>query len=135
MGQGQGFRRGRSNPCIYYHEEYSIRLLVHGDDFMGVASRESAHWVKERLKERFTVEVEIGGHREGESREIKILNRIVRATPEGWEYEADQRHGEILVKELGVEGCAGVGSPGEEEKKHEQRVSGNGGKIELPSSG
>ena len=34
---------------------------------------------------------------------IRILNRIVEWTTDGLWYEADQRHAEIIVKELGLE--------------------------------
>ena len=35
---------------------------------------------------------------------MRILNRIVEWTPEGIRYEADQRHAEIIIKELGLSG-------------------------------
>ena len=63
------------------------------------------------LEERFTVKVAIVGHGEGEEKEGKVLNRIVRATQEGWEYEADQRHAEIIVRDLGLDKCSGVVMP------------------------
>ena len=42
----------------------------------------------------------IAGHSDGEGvvREAKILNRIIRAVPTGWEYECDQRHAEIILE-------------------------------------
>ena len=48
-------------------------------------------------------------------REARILNRIVRWTPYGWEYEADQRHAELIVKAMGLEECGSVTTPGEGE--------------------
>ena len=50
-----------------------------------------------------------------ELRESRILNRIVRWTPKGWEYEADQRHAELIVKTMGLEKGKPVSTPGEEE--------------------
>ena len=38
-----------------------------------------------------------------EVREAIILNRIIRVTEGGWEYEADQRHADLIVKETGAE--------------------------------
>ena len=35
--------------------------------------------------------------------EAIILNRIIRWSEEGWQYEADQRHTELIVKLLGME--------------------------------
>ena len=51
-----------------------------------------------------------------EQREGRILNRVVRWTEEGWEYEADQRHAEILVERLGMKEARAVATPGEEVK-------------------
>ena len=48
-------------------------------------------------------------------REAKILNRIIRATPEGWDYECDQRHAEIMIEAMGPECTKNVGTPAAEE--------------------
>ncbi len=41
------------------------------------------------------------------------MNRVIRITEEGWEVEADQRHGEVMVQQLGLENAKGVTTPGE----------------------
>ena len=44
---------------------------------------------------------------------VRILNRIVTVTDKGLEYEADQRHAEILIKDMGInEGSKGITTPG-----------------------
>ena len=35
--------------------------------------------------------------------EIRVLNRVIQWTPTGIEYEADQRHAESIIAELGLE--------------------------------
>ena len=60
----------------------------------------------------------IAGHSndKGVVREAKILNRIIRAVPTGWEYESYQRHAEIILEELKLgEGTRPLGTPGVEE--------------------
>ena len=52
--------------------------------------------------------------------EARVLNRILRVSPEGWEYEPDQRHVDLLVRGLGLEAAKGAATPGEEEKKWEE---------------
>ena len=52
----------------------------------------------------------------GESKEECILNRVVRVTPQGWQYEADQRHADIIVKSMKMEECKPVSTAGEETK-------------------
>ena len=44
-------------------------------------------------------------------REIRVLNRVLRWTQGGIEYEPDQRHAELVVRELELEGSKPVSSP------------------------
>ena len=112
-------------------------MLVHGDDFVASGERSKILLFKEQLARRFTIKSKIvgsgarpvirsgaasSGCRSGwqecaveEKKEARILNRIVRWTSQGWEYEADQRHAELIVKAMGVEGGKAVSSPGEDE--------------------
>ena len=63
--------------------------------------------------------------KEGEAREARILNRVIRVTGRGWEYEADQRHADLIDQETGAAGMSTLTHPGgdkkalEEEKKTE----------------
>ena len=41
------------------------------------------------------------GKRDGTS--MRVLNRLVHWSDEGIEYEADQRHAEIIIQETGIE--------------------------------
>ena len=44
---------------------------------------------------------------------MRVLNRIIHWTPSGIEYEADQRHAEIIVREWGLKpDSKSVNSPG-----------------------
>ena len=54
------------------------------------------------------------GARDQEKQEARILNRVVRWIPLGWEYEADQRHAELIVQAMGVDQGHAVATPGEE---------------------
>ena len=63
------------------------------------------------------MKTQLVGHskREGALREAKILNRVVRATEDGWEYECDQRHVEITLEQLGLTEAKPLSTPGVEE--------------------
>ena len=108
-----GFVQGKYNPCTYWHPTRAIRCLVHGDDFVSVGASQSLAWMEANLKERFEVKVvKVGQAKErGEVPEARILNRAIRVTPDGWEYEADQRHVD-LVKEIGVDKMSTLTPPG-----------------------
>ena len=75
---------------------------------------EDLDWFRMRISEVFKVKFRGRiGPDEGDDKFIRILNRVVEWTPGGIEYEADQRHAEIIVKKLGLEeGAKGVSTPG-----------------------
>ena len=70
--------------------------------------------IQEKLKERFEIKSTTVGTNQsaGEVREARILNRIIRITEEGWEYEADQRHADLIVKETGADKLSTLTHPG-----------------------
>ena len=121
--QKWGFQRSRYNPCLYVHEKWGIMTLVRGDDFVSVGSREGMHEFKGKLEGRFEIKTRLVGSGEGEEAEARVLNRVIRVTPEGWEYEPDQRHAEMIIKDLGLNEAKSVATPGEEEKKWEEELN------------
>ena len=120
MMKSWGFAQGRYNPCLYYHPVWKIRTLVHGDDFVSTGGRESMQQFRKVLEHRFKTKTQVvGDGGAGEHAEARVLNRIVRVTSDGWEYEPDQRHIDMLIESLGLGQAKSVSSPGEEEKKWE----------------
>ncbi len=99
-----GFTKGRASPCCFYHAELQVRCIVHGDDFVLSGRAAALDVVKAGMHERFLLK-ELGrlGGGQGELRELRVLNRVIRWTPAGLRYEADPRHAEILVR--GVAGA------------------------------
>ena len=106
-----GFVQGLFSPCLFYHAERQIELWVHGDDFTPLAEVEHLDWFETELakgikiKNRGTL-----GPDADDLKEIICLNRIIRWTQneetgkEMIEYEADPRHAEIMISQLGLEG-------------------------------
>ncbi len=81
--------------------------------------------MKDKLEKRFELKTTIIGSGEGEVSEGRILNRVIRCTKKGWEYEADQRHAEYLVRALNLEEAKAVSTAGEEEtpwRRQEEEV-------------
>ena len=111
-----GFTRGRYNTSTYFHKQKKLKVLVHGDDFVSSGMRQQALWFKNELEKRFKIKTKVIGNGEGEMREATVLNRTIRVMENGWEYEADQRHADIIVKELNLRDAKGVKTPGEDEK-------------------
>ena len=121
-----GFRTCQFNPCLYMHDGREMMCLVHGDDFVCVGSSTNLSWLKARLSDRFEIKTKLMGLKAGESREERILNRVIRVTPEGWEYEADQRHADLIIQESGAAKLSTLSHPGgdkrviEEEEESEE---------------
>ena len=114
--KGLGFQAGKYNTCTYWHRDKDVKTMVHGDDFVSSGAEEDLRWLEEQMKVRFEIKTQMLGHGQNLEKEGKILNRILRVTEKGWEYEADQRHGEIIVQAMGLACAKGVSSPGEESK-------------------
>ena len=55
------------------------------------------------MKGEYEIKMDVLGPEPGQEKEVKILSRVIRWTEEGLEYEADQRHADLLIKEMGVE--------------------------------
>ena len=86
---------------MYYNPSRKMRCLVHGDDFVCVGEAAELKWLETQLKERFEIEATMMGLRPGESREERILYRVIRVTDDGSEYEADQCHVDLIIRETG----------------------------------
>ena len=87
---------------MYYHATWGIVSLVHGDDFVCMGNRQKIAKIRKALEDRFKIETQIMGSGTEEQSEARALNRIIRVTDEGWEYEADQRHADMLRQGLSL---------------------------------
>ncbi|CAE7240586.1 unnamed protein product [Symbiodinium natans] len=114
------FRAGKAWPCIFYNEKEDVRLLVHGDDFFCLADDEGHAYLDKALSERY--EYRCDGHigpTHGD--QMVVLNRLICYDKETGKvtYEADPRHVEALVRELGLEKAKAVRTPAEKKKQGE----------------
>ena len=80
-------------------------MVVHGDDFTALATREQCDCLVKSLKGQFEYKVyaRLGSDADDDSN-VRILNRIVTWTTEGVVYESDARHAEIVIKQLELQG-------------------------------
>ena len=102
-----GFQQAKSNSCLYYHAEKQIRIEVRGDDFTGVGPKAELEWFAAELRKHWTIDVRgiLGPpSMKNVDHSIVILNRLVTWTDKGIEMEADPRHVDLLLQEVGCEG-------------------------------
>ena len=62
----------------------------------------------------------IGETAEKKVQETQVLNRIIRVDHEGCHHDADQRHGELIVKALKMQEAKSVQTPGEDGKSWQE---------------
>ncbi len=105
------FRQGSCSACVFPHEQKNVRVVARGDDFTVLGPSKSLDWLRGVAHQKMEVKFE-GRLERGKPGALRILNRIVTVTENGLEYEADQRHGEILMRDMGVdESSKGVATP------------------------
>jgi hypothetical protein len=97
-----GYEQGRANPCLFQHRELNVSVMVHGDDFVAVGPDKHLDNIKKTLSDKYKIKIEQLGHGGDKKPEIRILNKVVRMTDTGIELEADPRHAELVISELGL---------------------------------
>ena len=87
---------------------------------MTSGNRTNARWFHHVLQSRFERKTVVVSSGSEESAEGRVLGRSIRITPEGWEYEADSRHSELIIHAQNLVHANGVKSPGSAPSAHEE---------------
>jgi hypothetical protein len=95
------FAQGKHSACVFFHAEREVRVVVHGDDFTVLGRSEQLDWFRGVISKRMEVKFRKRLER-GKKGSVRILKRIVTSVEDGLEYEADQRHAEIIATETGM---------------------------------
>ena len=83
------------------HQERNLVTSVHGDDFTSSGPKAHLDWMKSQMEAKYELkELARLGPAKDDGKEVKVLNRLVRWTETGIEYEADPRQIERLVVDL-----------------------------------
>ena len=103
------------------------------DDFTIAGPKRQIEWLKAKMESRYELkELARLGPGPNDDKEVKILNRIVRWTASGVEYEADPRQIEKVVAALGLEGAKVIGTAGVKTDKAMLEKDGPLGKDKWP---
>ena len=80
---------------------------LHRDDFTSAGPKHQLDWLRAEMEQKYELKENYRlGPGKLDHKEGRILNRVVRWTQGGIEYEADPRQGEKLITSLGLEGKA-----------------------------
>ena len=124
-----GFKQGIANPCLFWNAASEVAIMVHGDDFVAVGHESKLEATKKVLMDKYKIKVETLGNGVGESKEIRVLNKIIRRTEDGVEMEADPRHAELVVRQLGLEEAKSSATPGVKTARFSSVRGGDGGEA------
>ncbi len=129
-----GFLVGKHSPCNFSRPARKIALTVHGEDFTSTGREADLRWLEQELANKFEIKTEyLGPDVRRHKQQVRVLNRVMSWDAECLMYEDDQRHAEILVRELGLEGARPVSTPGarDEAGKASMVVVSTAGKFEI----
>ena len=114
-----GFVQGVASPCNFRHSNRELYITVHGDDFTITGPYQELQWLEEKFSGKYEIRSEYLGPEGVCKPELRILNRVLRWTSTGIEYEPDQRHADIIIKDMGMMNAKPVTTPGVAETKEE----------------
>ena len=86
--------------------------MVHGDDFVVVGPKQHVMDARKTLENKYKLKVDSLGTAPGCKEEVRILNKVLRYTNRGLELEADPRHAEIVIRQMGLEKATPSRVPG-----------------------
>ena len=86
-------------------------MVLHGDDFIIAGDGDDLDWLSQKLDEKLELaqKARLGP---GYDNEARVLNRCVTYGDSGLTWEADPRHAELAVAEMGLQEAHPLMSPG-----------------------
>ena len=115
-----GFKTGKATTCAFHHEGRNVMAVIHGDDITVLASQGGVGWMKQQLQTRYDIKLSaVLGPGRNDDKSVRILNRIVTWAEDGLEYEADQRHAELILQELDLVHAKPMSTPGTSDRQPE----------------
>ena len=110
-----GFTQGVACPCLFVDSKRHLAVSVHGDDFTTAGPKCEIDRFETLLEQKY--ELKKGGRLgpgPDDTKELTVLNRVLRWVDGGVECEADPRQGERLLENLCLDGdgCKPMATPG-----------------------
>ena len=108
-----GLVQGEACANLFRHEKYGIVCSVHGDDLTSSGPKDKLDWMEAEIQKYYEVTIQPRlGPGEGDAKEARVLNRIIRWCNDRIEYKADPRQTEKLIYDCGLEGSNSAATPG-----------------------
>ena len=113
--EGLEFRQGKASPCILNHADRGFKLFVRGGDYAASGRETQLKLFSEQAKQQYECKVNTFGLKSRQERQVKFLNWILALVSDLDDdivtYEADPRHAEIIISELGLNDAKPLATP------------------------
>ena len=110
VGTDIGLLSSSNCPCAFGHSARDLDMVVHGDDLIVVADGDDLDWLSRKLNEKLEL-VQKARSGPGSDSDATVLNRCVTYSDSGLTWEADPRHAELAVAEVGQQAARPQTSP------------------------
>ena len=101
-----GFSECVTQPGIYFHAGRNLQVVSHVDDFLCIGGEQELRWFRDSLQKKYEIKSNILN---AGNKTVTFLGRKVTWTDEGIEFEADDKHVEILLREWNLVNCNSCG--------------------------
>ena len=128
-----GFDECKITIGVFTHRERDLRVAAHVDDFLLSGEMQDLSWLRDRLKEKYELKVQVAGWERGDARELSFLGRVIRTTSTGIELEGDDKHVSKLEEEWGMANCNPVATPYVKPSGSFNRLEGDEAKAMSPA--
>ena len=99
----EGFIKGKSAPTVLYNGETSTRVVVYVGDSTLLGFEDNLNRMTAHMFEWYEINVRgILGDDTEYTKDITILNILVKVTKEGLEYKADPKHVRFIYEKMGI---------------------------------
>ena len=109
------FEVGQGSPCNFKRVQRQVSVTVRGDDFTSTGTEANLKWFEAGLAKAFEIKTKILGPEKRKLQEVRVLNRVLSWTATGITCEADPRHAEIIIRDLGFKTSRPGTTPGARE--------------------
>ena len=109
--QELGVTAGVANPCLFVHQERSLRPTIHVDDLAVVGDKRDLEWLVQELQTSFELKYDILGTGAGETPSAEYLGRVATWTTDGLRYEANSKYVTTALQVMGMADCRPVVTP------------------------
>ena len=111
VGADIGLLSSSNCPCVFGHASRDLHMVVHGDGFIVAGCGDDLKWLSQKLNEKHEL-VQKARLGPGYDSEATVFYRCVTYSDFGLTWDADTRHADLAVAELGLQSAHPQTSPG-----------------------